>query len=158
MMIGTDKWLRMIAYDGLRVLVMAEDDLRGCFGLFGPPSQPNNVKIRPRACFFIALLMVMLPDVEMSFKSWKITKNFILKIKFVKIENIVRIDDPMYFWPKIPIKSYLWVYGCKMDPDTIAIPSNAQWKNKHGVLFSDFLVGWEARTAQSKVLSRLQPS
>ena len=56
--------LLMITYDGLRVLMMAEDDSRRCFGLFGPPSQPNKVKIRPRACFFIARLMVMLPDVE----------------------------------------------------------------------------------------------
>ena len=65
----------MITYDGLRVLMMAEDDSRRCFGLFGPPNQPNKLKIRPRACFFIARLMVMLPDVEISFKSRKITKN-----------------------------------------------------------------------------------
>ena len=54
----------MITYDGLRILMMAEDDSRSCLGLFGPPSQPNKVKIRPRASFFIARLMVMLPDVE----------------------------------------------------------------------------------------------
>ena len=54
----------MITYDGLRALMMAEDDSRCCFGLFGPPSQPKNLKIRPRACFFKARLMVMLPDVE----------------------------------------------------------------------------------------------
>ena len=59
----------MITYDGLRVLMMAEDDSRCCFGLFGPPSQPENLKIRPRACFSIARLMVMLPDVELSPKS-----------------------------------------------------------------------------------------
>ena len=42
----------MITYGGLRVPMMAEDDSRCCFGLFGPPSQPKNLKIRPRACFF----------------------------------------------------------------------------------------------------------
>ena len=65
----------MITYDGLRVLMMAEDDSRCCFGLFGPLFQPYNVKIRQYACFFIARLMVMLPDVEISLKSQKITKN-----------------------------------------------------------------------------------
>ena len=59
----------MITYDGLRVLMMAEDDSRRCFGLFGPLLQPNNVKIRPRACFYIARLMVMLLDVETPPKS-----------------------------------------------------------------------------------------
>ena len=65
----------MITYDGLRVLMMAEDDSRGCLGLFGPPSQPYNVKIRSQTCFFKARLTVMLPDVEISFKSSKIKKN-----------------------------------------------------------------------------------
>ena len=60
--------------DEIRVLMMAEDDSRRCFGLFGPLLQPNNVKIRRGACFFIARLMVMLPDVEISPKSRKITK------------------------------------------------------------------------------------
>ncbi len=69
----------MINYDGLGVLMMAEDDSRGCLGLFGPLCQPNNVKIRPRTCFFIARLTIMLLDVEISFKSQKITKNWILK-------------------------------------------------------------------------------
>ena len=59
----------MITYDGLRVLTMAEDDSRCCFGLFGPLFQPNNVKIRQDACFFIARPMVMLPDVEIKAKS-----------------------------------------------------------------------------------------
>ena len=65
----------MITYGGLRVLMMAEDDSRRCFGLFEPPLQPNNVKIRQGACFFIARLMVMPPDVEISLKRGKITKN-----------------------------------------------------------------------------------
>ena len=68
----------MITYDGLRVLMMAEDDSRGCLGLFGPLCQPNNVKIRPRACFFIARLTVMLPDLETPPKSRKIKNNLIL--------------------------------------------------------------------------------
>ena len=59
----------MIAYDGLRVLMMAEDDSRRCLGLFEPLCQPNNMKIRPRTCVFKARLTVMLPDVEISFKS-----------------------------------------------------------------------------------------
>ena len=42
----------MISYDGLRVLMMAEDDSRCCFGLFGPIFQPNIVKKRQYACFF----------------------------------------------------------------------------------------------------------
>ena len=65
----------MITHDGLRILMMAEDDSRGCLGLFGPPSQPKNLKIRPRAYFFIARLTVMLPDVEISFKNRKIKKH-----------------------------------------------------------------------------------
>ena len=76
----------MITFDGLRVLMMAEDDSRRCFGLFGPPSQPTNLKIRHRACFFIARLTVMLLDVEISPKSkkkWKI--GFSNKIEFFKI-------------------------------------------------------------------------
>jgi len=39
----------MMTYDGLRVLMMAEDDLRCCFGLFGLLFQPYNVKIRQGA-------------------------------------------------------------------------------------------------------------
>ena len=54
----------MIIYDGLKVLMMAEDDSRCCFGLFGPLLQPYNVKIRQGACFFKARLMVMPKYVE----------------------------------------------------------------------------------------------
>ena len=54
----------MITYDGLRVLTMAEDDSRCCFGLFEPLFQPYIVKIRQYACFFIARLMVMPKYVE----------------------------------------------------------------------------------------------
>ena len=61
----------MITYDGLRILMMAEDDSRCCFRLFGLLLQPNNVKIRQGTCFFIARLMVMLPDVEICVKSLK---------------------------------------------------------------------------------------
>ena len=65
----------MIAYDGLRVLMMAEDDSRRCFGLSGPLFQPYNVKIRQYACFFKARLMVMLSNVEVYLKSLKVKKN-----------------------------------------------------------------------------------
>ena len=81
----------MITYDGLRVLIMAEDDSRRCFGLFGPPSQSKNLKIRPRACFFIARLMVMLLDVEIQSKSRKITKHWIFKNHF--FENLKYRQD-----------------------------------------------------------------
>ena len=54
----------MITYDGLGVLMMAEDDSRCCFGVSGPLFQPKILKIRQYACFFKARLMVMLPDVE----------------------------------------------------------------------------------------------
>ena len=37
----------MITYDGLRVLMMAEDDSRRCFGLFRPLFHPYIVKKRP---------------------------------------------------------------------------------------------------------------
>ena len=69
----------MITYDGLRVLMMAEDDSRCCFGLFGPLFQPKIMKIRQGACFFKARLMVMLPDVEIPLKSRKITKKYIFQ-------------------------------------------------------------------------------
>ena len=37
----------MITYDGLRVLMMAEDDSRCCFGLYGPLLHPYIVKEKP---------------------------------------------------------------------------------------------------------------
>ena len=56
--------------------MIAEDDSRYCFGVSGPLFQPKIMKIRQGACFFKARLMVMLPDVEITFKSRAITKNF----------------------------------------------------------------------------------
>ena len=44
----------MITYEGFRGLMMAEDDSRCCFGLFGPLFQPNILKLRQGAYFFIA--------------------------------------------------------------------------------------------------------
>ena len=55
--------------------MMAEDDSRCCFGLFGPLFQAEIMKVRQGACFFIVRLMVMLLDVEIPLKSRKITKN-----------------------------------------------------------------------------------
>ena len=79
----------MITYDGLRVLMMAEDDSRCCFGLFGSLFQPNNVKIRQGACFFIARLMVMLPDVDIPPKSQQIKKKqSFRKLDFFKFGQI----------------------------------------------------------------------
>ena len=86
----------MITYDGLRVLMMAEDDSRCCFGLFGLLFQPYNVKIRQYACFFIARLMVMLPDVEISAKSKKITKNWILKSRIFQNRWKMDLNQVIY--------------------------------------------------------------
>ena len=41
---GDYSWWLMVTYDGLRVLMMAEDDSRGWLGLFGPLCQANNWK------------------------------------------------------------------------------------------------------------------
>ena len=69
--------------------MMAEDDSRCCFGVFGPLFQPYIVKIRQYACFFKARLMVMLPDVEIPFKSRKITeKQIFRKVDFFKFGQI----------------------------------------------------------------------
>ena len=54
----------MITYDGLRVLMMAEDESRCCSGVFEPLFQPKIMKIRQYACFFKARLMVMPKYVE----------------------------------------------------------------------------------------------
>ena len=78
----------MITYDGLRVLMMAEDDSRCCFGLFGPPSQPKNLKIKPRGYFFKLRSILMLPGLVIPFKSEKITKKRISKkVDFQKIDE-----------------------------------------------------------------------
>ena len=37
----------MITYDGLRVLMMAEDDSRCCFGVYGPLFQSKIIKKKP---------------------------------------------------------------------------------------------------------------
>ena len=67
--------------------MMAEDDSRCCFGLFGPLFQPKIMKIKQgdgHALMVIMKnyknyenmrLMVMLPDVEIPLKSRTITKN-----------------------------------------------------------------------------------
>ena len=67
----------MITYDGLRVLMMAEDDSRCCFGLFGPPSQPKNLRIRPQGYFFKLRSILMLPGFKIPPESQKISKNLI---------------------------------------------------------------------------------
>ena len=100
----------MITYDGFRVLMMAEDDSRCCFGLFGSPVRPKNLKIRPYACFFKARLMVMLLDVEIYFKSRKIAKNKIFKNRICENRKYRQDRCPVVFFggfhprntPKIP--------------------------------------------------------
>ena len=42
----------MITYDGLRVLMMAEDDSRCCFGLFGLLIQPRKSENKTVCVFF----------------------------------------------------------------------------------------------------------
>ena len=69
----------MLTYDELRALMMAEDDSRCCFRLFGPPSQPKILKIRPRGYFFMLSSILMLPGFKIPPKSQKITKNWIFK-------------------------------------------------------------------------------
>ena len=49
----------MNTYDGLRVLMMAEDDFIGIFEKNKSKLQPNIMKIKQYACFFKARLMVM---------------------------------------------------------------------------------------------------
>ena len=49
----------MITYDGLRVLMMAEDDFIRIFEKDKSKLQPTIMKIRQYACFFKARLMVM---------------------------------------------------------------------------------------------------
>ncbi len=65
--------LSMITYDGLGVLMMAEDDLRRVLGVLGGCSglsaNQTNLKIRPQTCCFTAHLTIMLPDLEIPLKS-----------------------------------------------------------------------------------------
>ena len=96
----------MMTYDGFRVLMIAEDNSRCCFGLFGPLFQPYNVKIRQYACFFHCAFEGNAPgrrNIPQKLKNnEKLDKK---KIEFLKIENIVRIDAPMYFW-RLPPPEY----------------------------------------------------
>ena len=77
----------MITYDGLRVLMMAQDDSRCCFRLFGPPSQPKKLKIRPRGHFFKLRSILMLTGLKTTSKSQSNSKNRISKkSRFSKID------------------------------------------------------------------------
>ena len=69
-------WWIKSTYDGWRRL---KTSFRSVGGLFGPLSQPKNLKIRPRKCFFIARLTIKLPDLEIPLKSRKIRKNLIFE-------------------------------------------------------------------------------
>ena len=97
----------MITYDGLRVLMMAEDDSRCCFGLFGPPSQPKNVRIRPQGYFFKLRSILMLPGLEILIKSEKVTKElFYRKPGFPKmIESGFELMSLYIFSRRIRISS-----------------------------------------------------
>ena len=77
----------MINHDGLRVLMMAEDDSRCCFGLFGPPSQPTNLKIRPQGYFFKLRSILMLPGLKILLENQKAQKKNNNKIDFSIIEK-----------------------------------------------------------------------
>ena len=68
-----------------------------CFGLFGPPIQPKNVKIRPLGSFFMLNSMVKLPDLETPLKTQKIRKNLISKKNhffFFAPESIPGVPGP----------------------------------------------------------------
>ena len=87
-----------MTYDGLRVLTMAEDDSRCCFGLCGPPIQPYNVKIKTVCVFFHCAFDGNAPrrrNIPQKLKNNE--KLNLKKSNFLKIENIVRIDAPIYF-------------------------------------------------------------
>ena len=81
----------MIDYDHLwRIETTYHDwrrlktSFRSVGGMFGPLSQPKILKIRPRTCLFIARLTIVLPDLEISFKSWKIRKTYIFENRISK--------------------------------------------------------------------------
>ena len=46
----------------------------GVLGLFGPPIQPKNLKIRPLGYFFMQNSILEVPDLETPLKSLKISK------------------------------------------------------------------------------------
>ena len=113
----------MITYDGLRVLMMAEDDSRCCFGLFGPLFHPYIVKKRP---IWVVFQGASDGNVKtrrnIAQKSKNNEKLDFRKIDFLKIQIFIRIDAPMYFlevstpgtapkYPKNPIFQklrFLW--------------------------------------------------
>ncbi len=53
--------------------------LRRSLGLFGPPICPTNLKMRPGKYVFMLRSILLLPGLEICFKSEKITKNWIYK-------------------------------------------------------------------------------
>ena len=91
----------MTTYDGLRVLMMAEDDLRRVLGVLGAvrASQPiKKSENKTLDVFFHCAFDYHAPGRRnLTQKSKKIRKPELLKIEFLKIKNIVRIDAPMYF-------------------------------------------------------------
>ena len=91
----------MVTYNGLRVLMMAEDDLRRILGLFRAvrASQPTKKSENKTPCvFFHCASDGNAPGRRnITQKSKNNEKLNSKKIEFLKIENIVRIDAPMYF-------------------------------------------------------------
>ena len=65
----------MITYDGLRVLMMAEDDSRCCFGLFGPPVRPEKSENKTVCVFFQGAFDSNAPGRRNISQKSKITKN-----------------------------------------------------------------------------------
>ena len=107
---------------------------RCCFGLFGPPSQPKNLRIRPWGYFFKLRSILMLPGFKIPLQSKKIKNGLFFKTIFFKNRSFFHF------------LSVFWSPG--------ASKSNAAWKNTSGVLFWDFLAWWEAHWCPAKVQVR----
>ncbi len=97
--------------DGFRILLMAEDDSRCCFGVYGPVFQPKIIKIGQYAYFFKARLMAMPKYVEILPKSKKITKSWIfLKSDFQKsMKNGLEPSNIYSFSCRIRIRIQNWI-------------------------------------------------
>ena len=100
----------MITYDGLGVLMMAEDDLRRFLGLLWVvrASQPTKkIENKTPDVFFHCVFDYRAPGRRNIIQKLKnIEKLNLCKIDFMKIENIVRINAPMYFLEAATLKRH----------------------------------------------------
>ena len=99
----------MITYDGFRVLMMTEDDLRRFLGLVWAvrASQPTKEsENKTPDVFFHCAVDYHAPRRRNIIQRSKNNEKLNLKIKFLKIENIVRIDAPMSFLEVATLKIF----------------------------------------------------